>query len=105
QALRDGYLQVVKELYQPEAFFGRLDDLYLTYKTPFFPGMRHYYRGHPWRHFEEIVKDVSRAAGLFARLMWRVPEATLRREYRRRLVGMLRERPDPRLLFIYTVNC
>jgi radical SAM superfamily enzyme YgiQ (UPF0313 family) len=105
QALRDGYLQVLKELYEPEAFFGRLDDLYLKHKTPFFPGMRHYYRGHPRRRLEEIVKDLSRAAGLFTRLMWRVPEVTLRREYRRRLVGLLQARPDPHLLFIYTVNC
>jgi radical SAM superfamily enzyme YgiQ (UPF0313 family) len=105
QALRDGYVQVMKDLYQPEAFFGRLDALFIMAEPVFFPAMRRYWRKHPWRHFKELVRDVTQTAGLFARLMWRVPEASLRREYRRRLIHLLRERPDPHLLFVYTVKC
>ena len=37
--------------------------------------------------------------------MWRIPEASLRREYRRRLARVLRERPDSQLLFIYILKC
>ena len=51
QALRDGYVQVLKDLYEPEAFFGRVDDLYLKHKSPFFAGMRRYHRRNPWRRF------------------------------------------------------
>ena len=29
EELRDGYVQVMNELYRPEAYFGRLDDLYI----------------------------------------------------------------------------
>ena len=64
-----------------------------------------YHRRNPWRRAGDLVKDMSRAVGLFARLMSRVPEASLRREYRRRLAHLLRERPDPRLIFLYTVKC
>jgi hypothetical protein len=82
-----------------------VDDLYLKHDIPFFAGMRNYYRRYPARRFGRIVKDLSRTLGLFARLMQRVPEASLRREYRRRLARLLQERPDPRLLFLYTVKC
>lgn len=105
QALRDGYVQVMKNLYEPEAFFRRLDDLYLKHKASFFPAMRQYLRRHPWRHCKELAKDLSRSAGLFIRLMWRVPEGSLRREYRQRLIRLLKARPDPHLLFIYTIKC
>ena len=57
------------------------------------------------RRLGGIVKDLSRTVGLFARLMRRVPEASLRRQYRRRLARLLQKRPDPHLLFLYTVKC
>ena len=105
EELRDGYVKEQKALYDATAFFGRVDDLYLTQKTPFFAGMHRYYRRYPWRRVVEFVKDSARAAGLFTRLMRRVPEAALRREYRSRLLRLLKERPDPHLLFLYTVKC
>jgi hypothetical protein len=46
-----------------------------------------------------------RSAGLFARLMRRVPDAALRREYRRRIWGLWRTRRDPGLLQIYVIKC
>ena len=105
QSLRDGYLQELKDLYEPEAFFDRVDDLYLKHQTPFFSGMREFYRQHPGRRLADLVRDLSRTMGLFARLMRRVPEASLRREYRKRLARLLQQRPDPHLLFLYTVKC
>jgi len=105
EALRDGYLQVFKDLYEPEAFFGRLDELFLKRKAPFLSAARDYWRKHPWRRFKVLMKDVIRSAGLFARLMWRVPQTALRQEYRRRLAGVIRKRPDPHLVFLYTIKC
>ncbi len=105
QSLRDGYIGVLKDLYEPEAFFNRVDDLYLKQRSPFFAGMRRYHSRHPWRRAAETLKDLSRALGLFARLMRGVPDAALRCEYRRRLAGLLKTRPDPHLVFLYTVKC
>ena len=87
EALRDGYVQELKDLYEPEAFFGRVDDLYLKHNAPFSAGRRNYYRRYPARRLGGIVKDLSRTLGLFARLMRRVPEASLRRQDPRQLIG------------------
>jgi len=105
EALRDGYVRQMVDLYEPEAFFGRVDDLYLKQRTPFFAAMHRHHRRHPWLRTGEAAKDAGRAIGLYARLMRGVPERALRREYRKRLIGLLRERPDPHLLFLYTVKC
>jgi len=34
-----------------------------------------------------------------------VPDATLRREYRRRIVRLLKVRRDPVVLFVYLIKC
>lgn len=105
EALRDGYVQVMKDLYAPEAFFQRVDDLFLKHRLPCFTAMQSYYRRHPWRRAGQLLKDMCLAVGLFARLMSRVPDAALRREYRRRLARLLCQRPEPRLIFLYTIKC
>jgi Domain of unknown function (DUF4070) len=51
QTLRDGYVQVLKDMYEPEAYFGRVAALY-EQKPPFFSAMHAYYRDYPWRHFK-----------------------------------------------------
>jgi radical SAM superfamily enzyme YgiQ (UPF0313 family) len=104
QALRDGYVQVLKDLYEPEAYFGRLAALY-QHNPPFFSAMRDYYLRYPWRRLNEMIKNLGLAVVLFARLMWYVPEASLRREYCRWLVRLLRKRPHPHLVLIFAVKC
>ena len=105
ESLRNGYVEVLKDLYEPEAFFDRVDDLYLAQRAPFFAAMQSYFRDHRWRHGCETAKNLGQALGLFFRLMRRVPEAALRRAYRRRLGGLLQRRPEPRLIFLYCVKC
>ena len=103
--LRDGYVKLLNELYEPEAFFERVDALYLEQRTPFFSALRDYHRQYTWQGFGESVKNLSRAFGLFGRLMHHVSERSLRREYRGRIVRLLQRRPDPHLLFLYTIKC
>jgi radical SAM superfamily enzyme YgiQ (UPF0313 family) len=105
QALRDGYVEVLRDLYEPTNFFARLDDLYLRGNAPHLVGQRRYWRHHPFRRLRTVLTDVARAVGVFARLMTLVPEAELRQEYRQRLARLLRLRPDPHLLFVYTIKC
>jgi hypothetical protein len=45
------------------------------------------------------------AAGLFARLQTLVPEASLRHEYRRRLLRFLSGRPDPTFVVLFVIKC
>jgi radical SAM superfamily enzyme YgiQ (UPF0313 family) len=103
--LREGYVRVFRELYEPDAFFDRLEDLYLRRRIPHLAGLRRYMSKHPWRRLELGTIDLLRGVGLFMRLMTRIPDAALRREYRRRLARQLRQRPDPHLFFLWTIKC
>jgi radical SAM superfamily enzyme YgiQ (UPF0313 family) len=103
--LRDGYVRVFNELYEPAAYFDRLDDLYLGQRYAPALARERYWRRHPWRRFKSAARFLLRSAGLFARLMTHIRDPALRREYRRRLWRLLRARRDVGLLEIYLIKC
>jgi radical SAM superfamily enzyme YgiQ (UPF0313 family) len=103
--LRDGYIQVLRELYEPTAFFDRLEQLYLRDRFQFAQTRTAYWRRHPWNWLKAQALYLARSAGLYFLLMRGISDAGLKREYRRRLGRLLRERPDPSVLFIYLVKC
>ena len=49
EELRDGYVRVMDALYEPDAYFGRLEELYLREKIQFCEGRARYWRRHPSR--------------------------------------------------------
>jgi len=51
------------------------------------------------------VVNLTSAGVLFSRLMRGVPEAYLRREYRRRMWRAWRARPNPSVLLVYALKC
>jgi hypothetical protein len=51
------------------------------------------------------VVNLTSAGVLFSRLMRGIPEAHLRREYRRRLWRACRARPNPSVLLVYALKC
>src|SRR5262249_53545003 len=99
---RDGYREVMRELYEPGAFFDRVEELYLRARVPYYPARRH---APLWRRLAQQARGLAEAAGLFARLMRPVKEAALRRDDRRRLLRLLRSRPDAGLLHYYLIKC
>jgi radical SAM superfamily enzyme YgiQ (UPF0313 family) len=103
--LRDGYLKVLSDLNEPEAYFSRMEDLYLQEKMPFGPGRARWWRKHPWQMLKQQAANTIKAAVLFSRIMRRLPEANLRREYRRRMWRLLKVRRDPGLWFVYLIKC
>jgi hypothetical protein len=102
---RDGYLQLMQDLYDPDAYFERLEDLYLRDNFQVGPGRARYWREHPWSHIKGQTRHLAISAYLYFRLMYVVPDATLRREYRRRIVRLLKVRRDPVVLFVYLIKC
>jgi hypothetical protein len=64
-----------------------------------------YWRGHPWAGIKAKTVLTMRAAFVFAQLMRNVPDPALRREYRRRVLRMVRARRDPAVLFGYVLKC
>jgi radical SAM superfamily enzyme YgiQ (UPF0313 family) len=105
EELRDGYVRVMQDVYEPAAYFGRLEDLYLKERMPFGAGVARYWRRHPWSWLKMQTKNLIGALVLFARLMRNIPEADLRREYRQRLWRLVKARPDPNLLMLYLFKC
>jgi radical SAM superfamily enzyme YgiQ (UPF0313 family) len=103
--LRDGYIKVMREVYEPRSYFRRLEDLYLKAMIPYGRGIAKYWRKHPWAWVTGQTKNMAISAVLFARLMRNVPDKALRKEYRRRLWRLIKKRPDPSLLMLYIIKC
>jgi radical SAM superfamily enzyme YgiQ (UPF0313 family) len=105
EQLRDGYLQVMNDLYEPEAYFGRLEALYLDNNVKTGLGRARYWSRHPWNRVKVQTSNLIRAAVLFWRLMSRVPDAGLRHEYRKRFRRLLSHRREPDLMVLYLIKC
>jgi radical SAM superfamily enzyme YgiQ (UPF0313 family) len=103
--LRDGYVQVMNELYEPEAYFERFEDLYLRGDFQFGVARATYWRRHWWKWLKAESLMVARSVGIYLELMRSVPDVRLRRAYRRYLLRLLRERRDPEVLFVFLVKC
>ncbi len=105
EELRDGYIGLMRDLYDAEFYFERLENLYLTRRFDPARVRNDYWRRHPSKKWRSQSVDALRALGLFLRLMKNVPDPGLRRIYRRRMATMLRRRPDPGVLFICVIKC
>ena len=105
EELRDGYVGLMRDLYEPDFYFERLENLYLDRRFDFARARSAYWRQHPWRRWRSQTADAARALGLFVLLMKNVPDPDLRRIYRRRMARILRERPDTSVLFVCVVKC
>jgi radical SAM superfamily enzyme YgiQ (UPF0313 family) len=105
EELRDGYVKLLQELYEPTAYFDRLDDLFLRGNFHFSQTRAAYWRRHPWSWLKGNSTHLARAIVIYWQLMRGVPEAQLRREYRKRVAGLLRARREPVVLFVYLLKC
>jgi radical SAM superfamily enzyme YgiQ (UPF0313 family) len=104
EELRDGYIRVMNDLYACDAYFERLEALYIEQRLTVGAGRSRYWDRHPWQRLKTETTFLAQATGLFIRLMRGVPEARLRQEYRRRLWRMLRHRQNPGTLLFYVIH-
>jgi radical SAM superfamily enzyme YgiQ (UPF0313 family) len=105
EELRDGFVRVMSELYEPEAFFDRVDDLFLRVRMPHVAARVRYKRSRPWQRLRENSRALVEAGVLLARILRRVPDRRLRRVYRQRILRLLRLRPEAGLLMYYVIKC
>jgi radical SAM superfamily enzyme YgiQ (UPF0313 family) len=105
EALRDGYVALMRDLYTPDAFFGRLDALYLDARLRWGSARRNYLRRHPLRRARLNARLLAETLGIFIMLMRGVPNSALRREYRRRLLRIVLRRPSPAIVQLYAIKC
>jgi radical SAM superfamily enzyme YgiQ (UPF0313 family) len=102
--LRDGYLKVLNELHEPDAFFDRLDALYLDGPLAHDHGRTARLPRASWPRVVEQAKLVARAFVLLGRITLLVPDAGLRRIYFSRFFKVMRRRPLPSILFVYALR-
>ncbi len=105
ESLRDGYIKVLNDLYAPDAYFGRLDALFIDQKLEIGRARSRYWARRPLRNLAGQGRLAAQAAGLFARLMSGVPDPILRREYRRRVWNLVKIRRDPAVVLGYVILC
>jgi radical SAM superfamily enzyme YgiQ (UPF0313 family) len=104
EALREGYIEVMNDLYTEEAFFGRLDDLIIKGNLRIGRGRSRYWKTHPFGYLKWQGLWLVQSIGLYARLMRGIPEARLRREYHKRVMNLIRHRWDPGLWLYYLIK-
>ncbi|HWE34995.1 MAG TPA: radical SAM protein [Isosphaeraceae bacterium] len=105
EQLQEGYVRVLRTLYDPENYFRRLESLFIDARIDMGRSRARYWRRHPLNALRTNTLFLLHAAGLFARMMTGIPEPALRREYRRRVARLIRARPDPGTILTYVFKC
>jgi len=105
EELRDGYVRLHNDLYEPEAYFERFEQLWLRDGFRFSMTRAAYWRRHPWVWLKAEVRMAVRSGLIFWQLMNGVPNAALRREYRRRFWRLVKVRRDPEVWFAFLIKC
>jgi radical SAM superfamily enzyme YgiQ (UPF0313 family) len=103
--LSDGYVRLMADLYEPAAYFGRVDDLYLKARVTIDRAWQAHASSHPWVRVRRDAVLWFQSLALFARLLIKIPEPHLRRIYRQRFLAFLRARPEPQVLRVYALKC
>jgi radical SAM superfamily enzyme YgiQ (UPF0313 family) len=102
--LREGYLRVLHALYDPKAYFARVDSLFLEGGLAASAARDALLRSRPLRRFLLHVEALIYLGVIFFKLQTAIDEADLRRHYRRAIFKVLRRRPDPFVLQAYALK-
>src|SRR6516162_8865578 len=105
EALYAGYTELMHELYTLDAYFGRLDELYLDACLRPAKARTRYLHRHPLRWLKFNGRLLFEAVAIFVLLMRGVPDPALRREYRRRLMRLAWRQRNPQMLQEYALKC
>jgi radical SAM superfamily enzyme YgiQ (UPF0313 family) len=102
QALWEGHLRLLRELYTTDAFFSRLDGLYLESKWLPAAGRTRYLLSHDRLRWLRLrLRAVGEGFYLYRRLMRFITDPELRRQYRQHVWKAFLRRPNPRVLRDY----
>jgi hypothetical protein len=105
EELSRGYRRLMRDLYEPDAYFRRVNEFILGTGFEVAPARSRYWRTHRWQGLKGRALDAARAAFVFVQLMRIVPDAALRARYRHEIGYMLRRRPNAALAFAYLFKC
>ncbi|MFM8443679.1 MAG: B12-binding domain-containing radical SAM protein [Methylococcus sp.] len=104
EQLADGFLQLIGEIFEPEAYFERLDDLYIrrrfydnaeAVRVPNIPR---------WVRVKYLAISWSFTSYLLVKLLIRADDWRLRRFYLRKLLAYIARRPYPMRILDYVME-
>jgi radical SAM superfamily enzyme YgiQ (UPF0313 family) len=105
EALRDGFIEVMQAAYTPDAYFERLDRLFVEQRFKFTLHQLAYWLRHPVAYVMRAAGNYAKFAVIAWRLLRRVDDAALRARYRAQLARVLKARPfEPHILFVYSLK-
>jgi len=105
EALSRGYVRLMADLYEPDQFFDRVDELWVTGPVEAEPGWRRFAATRPWARLRKHTRSWLEAFALTASIMVQLRDRSLRKIYFRRFFAALRQRPDGILLRTYALKC
>lgn len=104
EELRDGWIRVMNDMYDPDVYFERLDDLYITNKLDMGRGRARWWKQHRFAQFKTESLFLAQALGLFTRLMTGVTDKALRKRYRQQFMKFVRFRKNPGTVLLYVLH-
>jgi radical SAM superfamily enzyme YgiQ (UPF0313 family) len=105
ETLRDGFVQVMKECYGPDAYFQRLDAQFIDENFKFVLHQLPYWKSQRLAWAKRCVLNYVRAGVLASRLLSQVKDEMLRARYWRQLSRVFKLRwREPHILFIYALK-
>ncbi len=104
EALRDGYLEVLKDLYSAKNYFKRMDSLYLDKALGESKLRSATLRDKPVQYLLSCAGALLMTAAVFVRLQTAVKDKQLRRDYRMSTWNVIRRRPNPFVLQTYALK-
>jgi radical SAM superfamily enzyme YgiQ (UPF0313 family) len=105
EELSTGYRRLMHDLYEPGAYFRRVNEFVWDARYDVALARSRYWRTHRWQGLKGKALEAARVALVFVQLMRLVPDAALRRAYRREFWTILRRRPSPALAFGCLLKC
>lgn len=102
ETLTEGYVGLMKRLYEPKAYFDRLDDLYISGRMSL---DRFTQKRSLWGATRYLTVTLVEALGVLLRVLIAVPDRSLRREYLRRVWSCIRARRPASVLYMYAIKC
>jgi len=105
EALSAGYARLMASLYEPRAYFSRLDALYLDGRISIDRGWHAYTAGRPWLR---LMRNMNLWLGAFVTLLCilaPIPDRSLRKIYLQQCWHALRTRRNAHIMMIYALRC
>lgn len=105
EELRDGFVRVMQEVYDTDAYFERIDALFVRDRFTFAFHELPFWQRHKWAWIKRCVGNYAKFGFVYAQLMRNVRDETLRTRYRQQFRKLMRARGrEPHILFIYSIK-